>query len=174
MIYRTLLSGVVLSTLAACASQPPPTRHLGSALAAASAAQEAGASRVPPAALHLALAREQLEQAERMIEDGMNERANDLTVRAYNDAKLAAALAHEAKLKEKLEEWKRETDPAMMPSEDAQAPSSKRPEQASAAPAAAAKGTPGGTSVEQPDTAESPARTQQRAKNPGVTQPEEN
>ena len=91
---KTLYSMAALA-LAACASHPPPSDHLASAIAAARGAQEAGAPRVPQAALHLKLSEEQIAQARQMMERGDNLRADYMTLRAYNDAELALALARE-------------------------------------------------------------------------------
>src|SRR3954469_18418246 len=79
-----------------CASHPPPTDHLATAIAAVHGAQVAGAARVPKAALQLKLAEEQVAQARKMMEQGDNERADYMTLRAYNDAALAVALARES------------------------------------------------------------------------------
>ena len=87
---NTLVAFAVLA--AGCASYPPPTDHLASAIAASRGAQEAGAQQVPRAALQLKLAEEQIAQARAMIEDNDNERADFMTLRAYNDAELALAL----------------------------------------------------------------------------------
>jgi hypothetical protein len=85
----------------ACASHPPPTDHMASAIAAVRGAQVAvtQAGQVPEAALHLKLAEEQVAQARQMIDRGDNERADYMTLRAFNDAELALALAraHEAR-----------------------------------------------------------------------------
>jgi hypothetical protein len=78
-----------------CASYPAPTEHLASAVAAARAAQEVGVARVPQAQLHLKLAEDQIAQAKALMDDGNNERADYMTLRAYNDAALALALARE-------------------------------------------------------------------------------
>jgi hypothetical protein len=79
-----------------CASgYPPPAEHLASAMAAARAAKESGAANVPRAALQLKLAEEQIAQARQMMQNGANERADYMTLRAYNDAELALALARE-------------------------------------------------------------------------------
>jgi Domain of unknown function (DUF4398) len=78
-----------------CASHPPPTDNLASAIAAVRGAQEAGAGQVPRAALQLKLAEEQVAQARAMMKDGNNERADYMTLRAFNDAELALALARE-------------------------------------------------------------------------------
>jgi hypothetical protein len=81
--------------MAACASYPAPSEHLASSLAASRAAQEAGAAEVPEAALPLKLSEEQIDLARRAMKRGDNERADYLTLRAYNDAVLATALARE-------------------------------------------------------------------------------
>lgn len=94
-------SSVVLLATAtlgfACASHPPPTDHMASAIAAVRGAQVAvaQAGQVPEAALQLKLAEEQVAQAREMIKQGDNERADYMTLRAYNDAELALALARQ-------------------------------------------------------------------------------
>jgi hypothetical protein len=88
------LTGAAL-LVAGCASYPAPTEHLASAMAQVRAAQEVGVAHVPQAQLHLKLAEEQVAQAKALMEDGKNERADYMTLRAYNDAALALALARE-------------------------------------------------------------------------------
>lgn len=95
-MMKFILSGAALCLVAACAGHAPPVENLASATGAVNAARQAGADRVPSASLHLELAEEQLAQAKRMMEDGMNDRANAMTIRAYNDAQLANSLAREA------------------------------------------------------------------------------
>jgi hypothetical protein len=90
-----LVTTLILSASAGCASVPPPTDHLASAIAAVRGAQEAGAGQVPKAALQLKLAEEQVAQARVMMKRGDNERADFMTLRAFNDAELALALARE-------------------------------------------------------------------------------
>jgi hypothetical protein len=82
-----------------CASHPPPTDNLASAIAAVRGAQEAGAGEVPRAALQLKLAEEQVTQARAMMKKGDNERADYMTLRAFNDAELALAIAREHQAK---------------------------------------------------------------------------
>ena len=86
---------IALVFASACASHPPPTDHLASAIAATRGAQEAGAATVPEAALQLKLAEEGVARARKLMESGDNERADFMTLRAYNDAELAIALARE-------------------------------------------------------------------------------
>jgi hypothetical protein len=64
-------------------------------MAAARGAQEAGAAQVPEAALQLKLAQEQNRTAKALMNEGKNERADYLTLRAYNDAALSIALTRE-------------------------------------------------------------------------------
>lgn len=82
---------------AACASFPPPTDTVASALAAMRGAEELGAESVPPASLQLQLAREELGRAQRLMADGKHERAHNMALRAAHDAEVAIALTREAK-----------------------------------------------------------------------------
>jgi hypothetical protein len=104
-----VLLAAAISLSFACASHPPPTDHMASAIAAVRGAQVAvaQAGQVPEAALHLKLAEEQVAQAREMIERGDNERANYMTLRAYNDAELALALARQHEAREAAEAAKR-------------------------------------------------------------------
>jgi hypothetical protein len=98
-LARVFIATASLAAVACGASRPPPTDHLATAIAAVHGAQVAGAQQVPKAALQLKLAEEQVAQARRMMSDGKNERADFMTLRAFNDAQLAVALvrAEEAK-----------------------------------------------------------------------------
>lgn len=60
------------------------------------AAEELGAPRVPQAALHLQLAKEENEHAQKFIKDGDTSHAEGQLLRAQADAELALALAREA------------------------------------------------------------------------------
>lgn len=108
------LAALTLS-LGCGASRQPPNDHLASAIAAVSAAQAAGAARVPRAALQLKLAEEQVAQARQMIERGQDERADYMTLRAFNDAQLAMALAREQQVNAMTEEALKEEDSAGKP-----------------------------------------------------------
>ena len=80
-----------------------------------SAAHAAGAARTPRAALQLKLAEEQVAQARRMMEDGEYERADYMTLRAFNDAQLAMALAREQQANAMLEDAKKESSSPQQP-----------------------------------------------------------
>lgn len=93
---KVALAALVVS----CASVPVPTEQMQASAATIRAAEEVGAENVPTAALHLELAKEQLNQAEKLIETGEDEprmQAKFLLARAKSDADLALALAREHK-----------------------------------------------------------------------------
>jgi regulator of protease activity HflC (stomatin/prohibitin superfamily) len=60
------------------------------------AAQEVGAEKVPQAALHLQLAKEELERAKKLGADGDKEQGSSMLLRAQVDAELAVALSRES------------------------------------------------------------------------------
>lgn len=93
---KRAIGGCVLLTLFACAGAPLNRERLGATEAAIRAAQETGAERVPPASLHLKLARDQEEQARELLGKGEKKRAGVLLIRSQADAELALALAREA------------------------------------------------------------------------------
>lgn len=95
IVYISLMAGLGLA-LVACAGAPQPTERLASTQAAVRAAKEVGAKDVPQAQLHTQLAEEQIQQANKLIADGDNERADHVLRRAQADAELAVALAREA------------------------------------------------------------------------------
>jgi hypothetical protein len=78
-----------------CGGAPVPAERLASAEAATRGAAEVGGERVPQAALHLKMARDQIAQAKGFIELGDQDRAAMLLVRAEVDAELALSLARE-------------------------------------------------------------------------------
>jgi len=94
ILTTSFIAGVGLMAVA-CGSAPQPTERLATAQAAVRAAKEVGAKDVPQAQLHTQLAEEQVQQAQKMIENGDNERAEMVLRRATADAELAVALARE-------------------------------------------------------------------------------
>ena len=80
---------------AGCGSFPLPTDRLASSEAAIRTAIEVGAPNEPRAALHLKLAKDQLDQGKALIKDGDNQRADYVLRRAEADAELSLALARE-------------------------------------------------------------------------------
>lgn len=102
---RKTLLGLVGLCAVGCASHPAPTEQIASSLASVRGAEEAGALNVPEAALHVKLAQEQIEQAKALTQNDENKRAEDLALRAYNDAELAIAIAREDAAKKKLDQF---------------------------------------------------------------------
>ena len=94
-----LLFSCLTAPLAACGGAPVPTERMVASESALRGAQEVGARNVPQAALHLRLAEEQIQKAKALINDGDNERADYVLLRAKADAELALALAKEANAK---------------------------------------------------------------------------
>lgn len=77
----------------ACGGAAVPQEALTAAEAAARAAEVGGAQDNPKAALHLKYARDQINEAKKLIDEEENERAAALLARAAVDADLALALA---------------------------------------------------------------------------------
>ena len=84
---------VVAGAIAAgCASAPLRTEASTSGIRAA---EEVGAANVPQAALHLQLAKEELEHAKGLAAEGEKDKAASMLLRAEADAELAVALSRE-------------------------------------------------------------------------------
>jgi hypothetical protein len=86
---------LLLGAFTDCATAPPPVEKMEASQAAIRAAEEVGAPKVPQAALHLQLAKEQSEAAKASLQQGERARAEGLLMRAAADAELALALARE-------------------------------------------------------------------------------
>jgi hypothetical protein len=78
-----------------CASAPVPAEHMAASESSLRAAEENGAQDVPTAAFYLQLAREQMDTAQKLLNDGHNQRAKWVLMRAESDAELSVALAKE-------------------------------------------------------------------------------
>ncbi len=95
---------ILLASLfvAGCATAVPPEK-ISAADASIRAAEELGAPKVPQAALHLQLAKEETGHAQKLIQDGDPTRAAGILSRAQADAELAVAEAREAPMKEEAQ-----------------------------------------------------------------------
>ena len=87
------MSFVVLAGLMACATVPVPADKLSRSQAAVRRAEEMNARAEPAAAMHLRLANEQIARAKQLLENGDNERAASVLLRAEADADAARELA---------------------------------------------------------------------------------
>ena len=88
MLVGSVLFAVVI---AGCGSSPVINKEPSTS--AISAAEEAGASKVPSASLYLQLAKEELENAKGLAANGDKEQAESMLLRAQADAELAVALS---------------------------------------------------------------------------------
>jgi hypothetical protein len=83
----------VAACIVGCASAPPLRTEPSTS--GIRAAEEVGAAKVPRAALHLQLAKEELERAKKLGADGDKEQGTSMLLRAQADAELAVALSRE-------------------------------------------------------------------------------
>lgn len=89
---------VILSAVAfvACGGGSMPPAKVADTQSSISAATAVGADNNPQAALHLKMARDQLQQARALIDDGKNSEAKLVLERANADAEVALMLTREA------------------------------------------------------------------------------
>jgi len=97
IMHKSILSlGIALPFIWACgASFPPPTQRMADAQSAERSAREVGANNAPAAQLSLKLAQDQITQAQTAMNNGDNQRADALLIRAKADGELALAQARE-------------------------------------------------------------------------------
>ncbi len=88
-----VLTIVTAASIVGCASAPPMRTEPSTS--GIRAAEEVGAAKVPQAALHLQLAKEELERAKKLGADGDKEQGSSMLLRAQVDAELAVALSRE-------------------------------------------------------------------------------
>jgi hypothetical protein len=93
MAWTTLAATMLLG---ACASSPVPADRLARSEAAIRGADVVGADKVPAAAVHLRVAKEELAAARNMIKDGDNMRAEYMLLRSEADATVALTYTREA------------------------------------------------------------------------------
>jgi hypothetical protein len=90
--FISAVTVVATAITGGCASAP---LHTEASTSGIRAAEEVGASRVPRAALHLQLAKEELEHAKALSTQGEKDKAASMLLRADVDAQLAVALSRE-------------------------------------------------------------------------------
>jgi len=91
-IMQFVVAVAATGIVAGCANVPLRTEGSTSGIRAA---EEAGAAKVPQAALHLQLAKEELEAAKQWAARGDKEKADSMLLRAESDAELAVTLSRE-------------------------------------------------------------------------------
>jgi regulator of protease activity HflC (stomatin/prohibitin superfamily) len=100
------IAALLSAALIGCGGLPPPNDQVAASQAAIRAAIEVGGTQEPQAALHLKLAREQMDRAKGLMEEGENEAALRVLQRAEADAELARALAKKSATQASAEEAK--------------------------------------------------------------------
>lgn len=95
----TALLITAIAALGACGSSRPPTAQVATSSAEIRAAKELDADSVPSAQYYLKLARDEMEEASQLMNNGDNEKAARVLERAHADAELATALAREVQTK---------------------------------------------------------------------------
>lgn len=96
------LLGAACFVLVGCAAKPVPLKYVTDAQASITAAEVIGAKEVPKAALHLKMARDQVQSAEALQAEKEHEKARLMLMRARADAELAVALTKEAEAQRRL------------------------------------------------------------------------
>jgi hypothetical protein len=94
MRYAVMV-GSLLFVIAAAGCASHPALRTESSTSAIRAAEEVGASDVPRAALHLQLAKEELDRAKSLADRGERDEAASQLLRAEADAELAVVLSRE-------------------------------------------------------------------------------
>lgn len=103
-LLRTLGMPMLMALASACGGATYPQADTTPTKTAISAAEAVGAQSVPQAALHLKMAKDQLQTAEALIADGENDEAFLVLERAHADAELSMALAKESSMKNEAQE----------------------------------------------------------------------
>jgi hypothetical protein len=92
-VNMALLAGSLLlaALIAGCATSPPVNKEASTS--AIRAAEEVGASSVPAASIYLQLAKEEMDKAKVLADNGDREQAESMLLRAQADGELAVALS---------------------------------------------------------------------------------
>src|SRR5476651_801104 len=97
------LAPFIALSLIGCASAVPAEK-ISATESSIRAAEEVGATNVPQASLHLQMAKEETEHAQKYLKDGDNKHGEGLLMRAQADAELAVALAREEPIKNEAQQ----------------------------------------------------------------------
>jgi hypothetical protein len=103
---------IVLGTLAACSSAPPPEAEMSAAQTAVTAAEQADAAQYAPSDLDRA--RDKLLRAQAAIQEEENEQARRLAEQALVDARLAEARARAETAQQLRSEARGDAPPAVI------------------------------------------------------------
>jgi hypothetical protein len=104
MNRELVIVALALAAAAGCASYPSPEQHFAESIAAVRGAEEGGAAAEPQAALNLRLAQNEANRARALLEEGKNEQADYMSLRAKADADLALAMTRESSARARAEQ----------------------------------------------------------------------
>jgi len=106
---RCVWIGICLAATA-CGGAAIPQDQLASSQAAIRAAEVGGAPADPQASLLVKKSKDQVAEAKKLIEDGDNERAAMVLMRAESDAELALVLAQEITMRTQAQAARKEVE----------------------------------------------------------------
>ncbi len=95
-MIRIIRTAVLATLVVGCGGSSLPPAKAADTQSSISAAAAVGAEQNPQAALHLKMARDQLSQAQRLIEEGKDDEARLVLERATADADVALIITREA------------------------------------------------------------------------------
>jgi len=95
-MIRFVSTATLITLLIGCGGSSLPPAKVADTQSSISAAEAVGADQNPQAALHLKMARDQLKQAQGLINDGKDEDARLVLERASADAEVSLMITREA------------------------------------------------------------------------------
>jgi hypothetical protein len=101
---------LITAFVAACGGSALPPAKVVDTQSSISAASAVGADQNPQAALHLKMARDQLKQAQGLIDDGKDDAARLVLERADADAQVALIITREAQASENVRKARSDVD----------------------------------------------------------------
>ena len=109
-MIRFVNTAMVAALVVACGGSSLPPAKAADTQASISAASAVGAEQNPQAALHLKMARDQLKQAQGLIDDGKDDEARLVLERATADAEVALIITREAQASANVRQAQGEVD----------------------------------------------------------------
>src|SRR4051812_40229102 len=110
MMIRFVSTVLLTALLAACGGSSLPPAKVANTQSSISAATAVGADQNPQAALHLKMARDQLSEAQSLIDAGKNDEARLVLERADADAEVALMITREAQASEGVRKAQADVD----------------------------------------------------------------
>jgi hypothetical protein len=101
-MIRFASCALLTTLLAGCGGSALPPAKVADTQSSISAAAAVGADQNPQAALHLKMARDQLKQAQSLLDDGKDDQARLVLERADADAEVALIITRESQASENV------------------------------------------------------------------------